>query len=96
MVSILDMRKIITGPHALRLQDCCKICTHCYLCYWYVVGRDSSVGIATRHGLEGSWIESRWGRDFPHSSRLGLGPTERYIQWVADLISGGKAAGAWC
>jgi len=38
-----------------------------------VVGRDSSVGIATRYGLEGPGIESRWGRDFPHPSRSFLG-----------------------
>ena len=29
------------------------------------VGRDSSVGITTRYGLNGPGIESRWGRDFP-------------------------------
>jgi hypothetical protein len=29
---------------------------------WFV-GRDSSVGIATRYGLDGPGIESRWGRD---------------------------------
>ena len=37
--------------------------------YFYVikiVGRDSSVGIATRYGLDGPVIEFRWGRDFPH------------------------------
>jgi hypothetical protein len=28
-------------------------------------GRDSSVGIATRYGLDGPGIESRWARDFP-------------------------------
>jgi hypothetical protein len=28
------------------------------------VGRDSWVGIATRYGLDGQGIESRWGRDF--------------------------------
>ena len=28
------------------------------------VGRHSSVGIATRSGLEGPGIESRWGRNF--------------------------------
>ena len=39
------------------------------------VGRDSSVGIATRYGLDGPGIESRWGRDFPHPSRPALGPT---------------------
>ena len=33
------------------------------------VSHDSSVGIATRHGLDGSMIESPWGggQDFPHS-----------------------------
>ena len=29
----------------------------------------SSVGIATRYGLDGPGIESGWGRDFPHPSR---------------------------
>jgi len=28
------------------------------------VGLDSSVGIATRNGLDGPWIESWWGRIF--------------------------------
>jgi hypothetical protein len=27
------------------------------------------IGIATRYGLDGSGIESQWGRDFPHPSR---------------------------
>ena len=35
----------------------------------YFVGRDSSVGIATRYGLDIAGIESRRGRDFPHPSR---------------------------
>jgi hypothetical protein len=30
----------------------------------------SSVGIATGYGLDGPGIESRWGRDFSHTSRL--------------------------
>jgi hypothetical protein len=33
--------------------------------------RPSSVSIATRHGLGGPRIESRWERDFPYPSRLG-------------------------
>jgi hypothetical protein len=37
-------------------------------------GRDSSVGIATRYGLDGRGIESRWGLDFPHQSRPVQGP----------------------
>jgi len=38
-------------------------------------GKDSSVGIAIRYGLDGPGIESRWGRDFPRLSRPALGPT---------------------
>ena len=30
------------------------------------VGRDSTVDIVTRYGLDGSGFESRWRRDFPH------------------------------
>jgi hypothetical protein len=56
------------------------------------VGRDSSVGIATRYWLDGPGIESRWGRDFPHPS---LGPTQLPIQWVPGLFPGGKVVGAW-
>ena len=31
-----------------------------------VGGPGSVVGIATAYGLDGSGIESQWGRDFPH------------------------------
>ena len=41
--------------------------------------RNSSVGIATRYGLNGPLIESRWRPDFPHWSRPGLGPTQSPI-----------------
>ena len=37
------------------------------------VSRGSSVGIATRYGLDCQGIESRWGRDSPHPSRPVLG-----------------------
>jgi hypothetical protein len=46
------------------------------LCF---VGRDSSVGIATRYGLHGPGIESRCGRDFSHSFRPALGPTQSLL-----------------
>jgi hypothetical protein len=58
------------------------------------VGRDSSVGVATRYGLDGPGIESLWGRDFPHPPRPALGPTQSPVQWVPDLLPGNKAAGA--
>jgi hypothetical protein len=61
----------------------------------YVTFRDSVVSIATRYGLDGPGIESRWGRDFPHPSRPALGPTQSPVQWVPDLFPGGKAAEAW-
>ena len=57
--------------------------------------RYSSVGIATRYGLEGPGFEFRQGRDFPHPSRAALGPTLPPVQWVPSLFRGGKAAGVW-
>jgi len=62
--------------------------------YTYV-GRDSSVGIATRYGLDVPGIESRRWRDIPRPSIPVLGPTQPSIQWVPGLLPGGKAAGAW-
>jgi hypothetical protein len=59
------------------------------------VDRDSAVGIATRYGLDGPGIESRWARDFPQPSRPALGPTQPPVQWISGLFPGGKAAGAW-
>jgi len=46
------------------------------------VGRDGSVGIATRYGLHGPEIAFRWGRYFQHTSRPVLGPNHPYVQWV--------------
>jgi hypothetical protein len=39
----------------------------------------SSVGIANGYGLGGPEIESRLGQDFPHMSRLTLGPTQARV-----------------
>jgi hypothetical protein len=57
-----------------------------------IVGRGSLVGIATRYGLDGPDIESRWELDFSKLPRPALGPTQHL---VPGLFSGGKAAGAW-
>jgi hypothetical protein len=59
------------------------------------VSQDSSVGTATRYGPDGPRIDAWWKRDFPHSSRPSLGPTQSLIQWLSGLFLGGKAAGAW-
>jgi hypothetical protein len=72
-----------------RTSTTCYVSKHqCYK------DRNSTVDIATRYGLDGPGIESRWGPDFPHPPRTVLGPTQSPIQWVPGL-TGGKAAGTW-
>ena len=66
------------------------IYTHTYTC----MGRDSAVCVATRYGLNGPGIESRWGRDFLHPSLPALGPTHPPVQWV-PCVFWDKATGAW-
>jgi hypothetical protein len=43
-------------------------------------GPGSSVGIETGYGLDGPGIKSRWGRDFSHTSRPALRPTQPPVQ----------------
>ena len=50
------------------------------------VGRDSSVGIATRYGLDGRGIESRWGARFSASVQTGPGAhLASYIMGTGSL-----------
>ena len=61
-------------------------CDLMHMTLYQYVDRDSSVGIATRYGIDGPGIESRWKRDFPHSSRPALGPTQPPTQWYRDSV----------
>ena len=67
----------------------------CYLTPYSLVDTNSTVGTATRYGLDDPGIEARWGRDFPHPSILTLWPTQPPIRWVPGLFSVGKRVGAW-
>jgi hypothetical protein len=49
------------------------------------VGRGSSVGIANRYRLDGTEIESRWGRYFSPWSIPTLWSTQPPIKWVQGL-----------
>jgi hypothetical protein len=61
-----------------------------YLSVQYLpsAGRDSSVSIATRYGLDGLGIHFRWGRDFPHPSISALAPPNSETI-VTDSLSPG-------
>jgi hypothetical protein len=46
----------------------------------YYPCRDSLVGIATRYGLDGQGIESRWGVRFSAPVQTGLGANRAFVQ----------------
>jgi hypothetical protein len=85
------MSVIVTSVQEQRILSSNLACRKCRVLSafgGYLTGLDSSVRIATRYGLDGPGIESRWGRDFPHPSRPALGPTQPPIQWVPGLFRG--------
>jgi len=59
----------------------------------HYVGRDSSVGIAIRYGLDSPAIESWWGRDFPHLSRPALRIYPASYTMVTGFLPGVKRPG---
>ena len=63
------------------------------LSFHFLMGRDSSVGMATFYGLDGPGIDLRWGQDFSHLFKPALGPTQSLIHWVHGLFPGVKWPG---
>ena len=57
------------------------------------MGQDTSVGIATRYGLDGPGIESWWGTRFSAPVQIGTGLTQAPTQWVTGLFPGVKRLG---
>ena len=82
---------------------CMYVCMYYYYYYYYiciiiivvVVGRDSSVGIATRYGLDRPEIESRWGARSSAPVQTEPGGPPCLLYNGCRVFSGGKAAGAW-
>jgi hypothetical protein len=57
------------------------------------MGRDSAVGIAIRNGLDGPWIESRWGTRFPAPVQAGSGAHPASYTMGTGSFLGVKRAG---
>ena len=58
-------------------------------------GRDGSAGRATRYGLDGPGIESRWGARFSAPVRTGPGAYPASYTMGTGSFPVGKAAVAW-
>ena len=59
-------------------------------------GLGRTVGIATRYGLDGPEIESRWGTRFSEPAHTGPeAHPASYTMGTDRVLTGGKAEGAW-
>ena len=81
--------------HVMKSADLPMLIDHLLMSFPFLCSccRDSSVSTATRYGLDGPGIKSRWGRYFLHLSRPVLGPTQPPTQWLPGNLV--KATGAW-
>ena len=69
----------------------CSFSPQFHLLYYFRVGRDNSVGIATGYGLDRQGIEFRCGWEFPCLSRPALRLTHPPVQLVPGLSPGVKS-----
>jgi len=61
--------------------------------YLFVLGLDSSVGIAAHHGMDGPGIESQWeGSKFSSPAQTGPGAHPSSSTVSTGSLQGGKAA----
>ena len=71
-----------------------SVCISVWVCM-YVRDRDSVVGIATRHGVDGPELESQWRRDLADPSIPNSRSTQHPVLWLTDLSLGGKVVRTW-
>ena len=94
--SIATFRLMYTEPLSGTWYQT-KVCiSNAYIILYFLctgVGRASSVGIATRCRQDGPGIQFPWRRDFSHTSRPALGPTQPLIEKVPGLFPGRKQPG---
>jgi hypothetical protein len=77
---------LVSAPLAFRLSTFYHSTSGCS-------GPGSSGGVATGYGLDGPGIESRWGRDFSHTSRPALGAHPAYCTMGTGSFPGVKRPG---
>ena len=79
-----------------NVEQCFETDIHTYIEEFSAIsGPGRVVGIVTGYWLDGPGIESRWGLDFPHLSRLALGPLSLLYNgyWVFSRGRGGRGVG---
>ena len=85
MRTYVQHKRIYTVKHSLIIKIKYKVNTG---------DRVSVVGIATRYGLDGPGIKSRWGEIFCTRSDRPWGPPSLLYNGY-HVFPGGKATGAW-
>jgi len=78
----------------IYIYICVCVCVCVCVCTHRRVGRCSSVGIATRYGLDVSGLEPRWRQHFPHPPKPVLKPTQPPTKRGTGSLPGVKKLGS--